>query len=204
MPSLPPAPSAPILASIAVLLLGPALCAPASISGTTPMLLDDFDDGTGLSTHGTRWSAFTDRVMGGVSTVRVDHHSEGGEGHLHMKGEVSLENNGGFVQMALPLADDGRGLDASAFRAIRLRVRGNGLRYYVHLRTSDTRAPWQYYAASFRAEDEWAEVEIPFAAFRPAALRTPLDRSRLLRVGLVAAKERMQADLRVSRLELVP
>lgn len=169
-----------------------------------PLLIDDFSEPDGRSASGGSWQAFTDGVMGGLSRMDARLVDEQGRRHVRMTGEVRLENNGGFVQIALTLTTDGRDLDATAYRAIRLRVRGNGARYYVHLRTDDTRAPWQYYAASFPTTPEWTDVEVEFSRFEPASLRAPLDRSRLRRIGLVAAKRAMQADLAVERIELVP
>jgi hypothetical protein len=39
--------------------------------------------------------------------------SQDGERFVRLKGEVSLENRGGFVQIALPLAAGGKSFDAS-------------------------------------------------------------------------------------------
>jgi hypothetical protein len=49
---------------------------------------------------------------------------------------------------------------------VRIVVRGNGQRYFVHLRTRGARLPWQYYQAGCEAGADWAEVRLPFAAFR--------------------------------------
>ena len=48
---------------------------------------------------------------------------------------------------------------------LKLKVRGNGQRYYVFLRTSGTIMPWQYYKADFPAEKNWAEVKLQFKDF---------------------------------------
>ena len=177
----------------------------STLQGAPPVvLIDDFSDPSGRASNGSRWSAFTDRVMGGVSDMQATREQEGDHAFLRMTGTVSLANNGGFVQVALPLVEGSASFDASTLRAVRLRVRGNGERYYLHLRTTDTRAPWQYYVASFPTTTEWAEVEVSLSSFEPAALRIPLDRSRLVRIALVAAGRAMQADLSVARVELVP
>jgi hypothetical protein len=186
-----------VFTALLLLVIGSAMTVP-------PLVLDDFEDSLGVSTWGARWTGFTDRVMGGVSDMSVERHDDADTPHLHMTGEVRLENNGGFVQVALPLDGSGEPLDASAYRAIRLRVRGSGDGYYVHLRTDDTRRPWQHYAAPFEAPDTWTDVEIPFDRFTAQSLRAPLDTSALRRIGIVAAKQRMQADLSVARVELVP
>lgn len=164
-----------------------------------PLLLDDFSRPDGRSALGTAWRAFTDQVMGGVSTQSVTRETVEGEKALRLRGEVRLDNDGGFVQVALDL---GGPRDASSFQGLRLRVRGNGERYAVHLRSRDTRLPWQYYEATFTAGPRWSEVELPFDAFAPQALRTPLDRRALLSVGIFASKRAFQADVAVSRIEL--
>ena len=165
------------------------------------MLLDDFTGPQGVSTHGTRWMAFTDRVMGGVSDGRVTWVEED-EPRMRLEGEVSLENNGGFVQVALPLEGEQGSLNAAEYAGVRLRVRGNGSEYYLHLRTEDCQRPWQYYAAAFPTLEAWSTVEIPFSAFSPESLSKALDTGSLLRVAVVAAKKAMQAEVEIARVEL--
>ena len=52
----------------------------------------------------TRWRFFTDQVMGGVSTGQVALLPDEG-GFARMTGTVSTDNNGGFIQMRLDLAE---------------------------------------------------------------------------------------------------
>lgn len=132
----------------------------------------------------TRWRFFTDQVMGGVSTGQVAFLSESGARFARMTGNVSTENNGGFIQMRLDLPD---GAVAGA-EGVRLVVRGNSQRYFVHLRTSGTRLPWQYYQAGFDVGPDWAEVRLPFGAFRPSgAMLARIPRAdRLTAIGVVA------------------
>jgi len=164
------------------------------------MILEDFTRADGRSALGTEWQVFTDQVMGGVSRGSAARDTVAGRGCIRLQGEVSLKNNGGFIQAALPLRLAGHGLDASGFTGVRLTVRGNGETYYVHLRTSDTRLPWQYYQAGFQADGEWRDIDIPFTAFRAESLRSPLDHSRIERLGIVAAKKAFTADVAVARI----
>ena len=166
-------------------------------------LIDDFSR-DGVSSIGTLWQTFTDRVMGGVSDGQAVYETLDGRRCLRLRGRVSLENQGGFVQAALPLAPGGGFFDASAFKGIRLLVKGNGERYYVHLRTRDSRRPWQYYVAGFDAGPEWKMIEIPFSAFEPENLQVPLDTRTLVRLAVVAAKKAFSADVAVARIELNP
>jgi hypothetical protein len=114
---------------------------------------------------------------------------------------VSLANNGGFVQIALSLNKDGRPFDASAFKGVRLWTRGNGEAYHIHLRSSDSRRPWQYYGAKFIANETWQMIDLPFSDFKPENLRAKLKTDRLVRIAVVAIKEEFKADIAVARLE---
>ncbi|MBN2430242.1 MAG: CIA30 family protein [Acidobacteria bacterium] len=173
------------------------------MSDNGAFIIDDFSLESGMSLLGTRWVGFTDQVMGGVSSARYGVMEEEGRRFLRLQGRVSLENNGGFVQVALSLVNDGRVFDASAYTGIRLRVRGNGEGYYIHLRTRDCLLPWQYYAAPFTAGLEWRDVVIPFNAFTAASLRRGLDTSALTRIAVVGAKREFEADVAMARLEFV-
>lgn len=164
-------------------------------------LVDDFSSDAG-SALGTKWQMFTDQVMGGVSAGQASYETLGDKRCLRLRGQVSLENRGGFVQAALPLVRQGGAFDAGAYQGIRLWVRGNGAGYYVHLRTEDTRLPWQYYEAAFETGPDWARVDIPFSAFAPENLAAALDMRKLKRLAVVAAKKAFAADVAVARIEL--
>ena len=164
-----------------------------------PLLIDDFARGDGRSLLGTNWRLVTDRVMGGLSEARMTVVDTQGRRALCLSGDVSLDNNGGFVQVNLALAPDGD-RDASAYTGVRLVVRGNGEDYKVHLKTPDTALPWQSYRADFRAGDDWHEVRLPFSAFSTHRLDAPLDIRRLRRLGIVAIGRAMHADLCVAEL----
>jgi hypothetical protein len=150
---------------------------------------------------GTFWRPFTDQVMGGISTAAAKIETIDGRLALRLTGAVSLKNNGGFVQVALPLTGSWAPLDVSAYRGIRVTVRGNGETYHLHLRTTATTLPWQYYHAAFPAAPKWTTVELPFDKFVPAALKAQLDPAKLLRIALVASEKEFQADIAVSRIE---
>jgi hypothetical protein len=115
---------------------------------------------------------------------------------------VSLERNGGFIQVARLL--EGGTIDATRFGGLQLSVCGAAGSYFVHLRTADTRAPWHYYAAPLPVTNVWRDVYLPWSAFTSGSLREPLDVGTLERIGIVAAKAAFDADISISRLELVP
>jgi hypothetical protein len=170
--------------------------------GGATLLVDDFARDDGVSSLATAWQRFTDQVMGGRSRAASVIEVLDGRRCLRLTGEVSLANNGGFIQVALPLADRGRTLDAQGWTGLRLLVRGAGDGYYLHLRTSDCRLPWQYYDVALPCGPQWSEVEIPFADFQPRSLGAALDLSGLQRLGVVAGKKAFAADIAVARIEL--
>lgn len=104
---------------------------------------------------------FTDQVMGGVSTGAARVADTGEAAHLSLTGMVSTENRGGFIQARVDLDTP---FPAEA-RGVVIRVRGNGQRYFVHLRTRGTVLPWQYYQAGFETTGEWRELRLPFTDF---------------------------------------
>ena len=142
-----------------------------------------------------RWRFFTDQVMGGVSTGQVTLLLENGVPFARMTGAVSTENNGGFIQMRTNLAQGA----ADGAMGVRLVVRGKSQRYFVHLRTSGTRLPWQYYQAGFDVGPDWIEVRLPFDAFRPSgSMLAPVpEAARLTSLGVVAYGRDYAAEIDV-------
>lgn len=160
--------------------------------------IDDMRDD--LSALGTEWSLVTDRVMGGVTEGRLSREDVEGRTARRITGDVRLDNDGGFLQMALDLAPEDGAFDASAYEGIVATVRGNGEDYDLRLRTHDTDHSWQSWRHGFHAGPEWGEVRLPFSAFEAHRIDKPLDLHRLRRLGLVAIGRAFHADLAVSRL----
>lgn len=150
-----------------------------------------------------QWRGFSDRVMGGVSQETVTIETLDGQRCIRLRGDVRLENNGGFVQVALPLEQHGTPFDAGAFGAVRLRVWGNGESYRLHLRTADCRRPQQYYWAAFVAQPTWQTIDMPFSTFEPKDLAAPFNPRALTRLGVVAYGRPFTADVAVARVSLV-
>jgi len=168
-----------------------------------PLIIDDRTSDNLHASNGARWSAVTDTVMGGKSTGDLLPTVIEGRSCLHLRGSVSLENNGGFVQASLDLSDGGL-LDASAYNGIEIEVLGNGETYNLHLRTDDTRIVWQSYRASFRAQPYWQTIRLPFDSFQPHRIDKQLDKRRLRRLGVVAIGRDMLADLCIAGISFYP
>jgi hypothetical protein len=132
----------------------------------------------------TRWRFFSDAVMGGVSSGKVVYLQEDGQPYARMTGRGSTANRGGFIQIRLDLASP----PPESTTGVRLVVRGNDQRYFVHLRTAGTILPWQYYQAGFDVTRTWSDVRLPLDAFvASGALLRTIPRARSLRSVAVVA-----------------
>lgn len=163
-------------------------------NGRSDLIIDDFSTGDLRSRIGSSWRLVSDAVMGGVSHGELVPYVESGRPCLRLTGDVRLENNGGFVQASLDLANNEL-LDASAYAGFEIEVFGNGEKYNLHVRTSDTRLSWQSYRASFKATAGWQRVRLPFSELVPHRIDIPLNVRTLKRIGLVAIGRAFAAEL---------
>ena len=172
------------------------------VADTSP--IDDFSRDDGVSTLGTRWRTITDQVMGGISTGSHTFEPVDGRRAIRLRGTISLENNGGFVQAQLKFDEKERLFDASVFKGIRFWARGNGETYSVHLRSSRTWLPWQYFHGDFVAGPTWTKVELPFEEFQPESfwMSATLNPAKLKSIGIVAIEKEFEADVAVASIEL--
>ena len=162
-------------------------------------VIDDRASGDLRASNGTRWRLVSDAVMGGVSRGELTAAAMNGRACLRLRGRVSLENNGGFLQAALDLSPDGA-IDASGYGGIALDVYGPAERYNLHLRTDDLVHPWQAYRVSFETSPRWQTVVLPFHSFQAHRTAAPFDPRRLKRVGAVAIGRAFDADLCFSQI----
>ena len=148
---------------------------------------------------GKDWRLVTDGVMGGVSQGVLRVENRAGRECLRLSGAVSTDNNGGFIQLVLPIDDEVARL-ATEFDGIRIDVSGNGEPYNVHLRTADLWLPWQSYRASFETTKQWRRIDLPFQSFEPYRTATSMAVERLKRIGIVAIGRDFEADVCVAGL----
>ncbi|KAL3760585.1 hypothetical protein ACHAWU_009546 [Discostella pseudostelligera] len=97
----------------------------AYIPCTTSGIIDDMSDPFPFTSSGSQWQGITDRVMGGLSNGSLSRETIGGKLANVLRGNVSLANNGGFIQMATDLSLEpsvNLFVDASAFDGVELEV----------------------------------------------------------------------------------
>ncbi len=173
----------------------------ASGSMSNPSQAETVIDNFGAGAQ-ERWEYIADTVMGGVSKGQVRFETIDGLEVLKLSGTVSTENRGGFIQARLPLAQP---LPENA-QGIWLKVRGNQQPYFVHLRTSGTLLPWQYYQGNFEAIEDWQVVKLPWSAFNPSAgfssslLRETPIAQKIKSIAIVAFGRDHQADIEVAEI----
>ena len=160
------------------------------------MLFEDFSDGAE-----TRWRYLSDRVMGGVSDGGGAIGQEDGQRFALLAGSVSTQNNGGFIQLRRDIA---AGLPANSTGLV-LTARGQNGPYYVHIRTRDTRRPWQYYQASFETTDAWENTALTWADFsaKGRGLPATLSPEMITSIGLVAYGRDHAAELAVQSVTII-
>ena len=152
------------------------------------------------NTPENRWQFFTDQVMGGKSYGKLNFVSENNIKFARMTGNVTTENNGGFIQfraqLSYKLKDESNG--------IKLTVRGNNQDYFVHIRTSGSVLPWQYYGKKFFANENWSEVELKFSDFKKSSsfMRKNFKPSSVRTIGIVAYGRDHKAQIDVREIKL--
>ncbi len=165
------------------------------------LIIDDRSSADFKALSGDEWLLRTDGVMGGVSEGQLSLDEIAGRRCVRMRGEVKLDNNGGFVQSTLNLSNQTT-QNIEAYSGLMLEVYGNNEEYNMHLRTSDIWLPWQSYRASFTAPPEWKTIYIPFSQFKPYRIRKALNIKNLKRIGIVAIGREFNADLCIGKIGL--
>tara|TARA_Y100001970_G_C14207607_1_gene844989 strand:- start:1234 stop:1842 length:609 start_codon:yes stop_codon:yes gene_type:complete len=162
------------------------------------MILDNLST-PGKTTQRQNWAFFTDGVMGGLSEGKAIISNIGGKNCYHMTGNVTTENNGGFIQIRNQLNP---AISTKDYKGIYFKVYGNNEEYSIHLRTSMTMAPWQYYKYSFKSYNEWNEIRAPFKEFTKSNIYQPskLLGQKIKSVGLVAGFKDFTADICLSEI----
>ncbi len=156
-------------------------------------IIDNLDD------KRMAWIPISDQVMGGISEVIFSEKEEGEIRFYRMEGSVSTENNGGFIQFRSTVE-----IDDKSYKGLRIKTRGNGEEYFIHIRTPRTRLPWNYYSSSFVASEEWQWIDIPFDSFKKTGALVPrkFNPSSIKTIGVVAYGKDFMAQVDVAGLKL--
>lgn len=148
------------------------------------------------------WRAVDDVVMGGVSRSVFE---QFGPGIARFRGNVSLENFGGFASVRTPPRD----WDTAGAKAFLLRVRGDGRTYKFTLRTGDGFDGIQYQQRFTTIAGEWADARLPVDEFvatfrgRKVPFAARLDPAKVRALGLmISDKQAGPFELLVDRIAI--
>ena len=149
----------------------------------------------------TRWCFVTDKVMGGVSEGSLKIKFEDNVSYYNMQGNVSTENNGGFIQFRTQIKEHPKN---KLFKGIRIKVRGNGEKYAIHVRTKYLFFPWQYYESIFTAKNEWKIIDVPFSSFKKSNFYqlSEISSIDINTIGVVAIGRDFKANIDLAFIEL--
>ncbi|KAJ7537836.1 hypothetical protein O6H91_11G023700 [Diphasiastrum complanatum] len=117
---------------------------------------------------GPAWGPLDDVVMGGVSESHFQISSVDGENGGPagiFKGFVSTENNGGFASIRTKNFDPL--LDLSAYEGLEVRLKGDGHRFKLVIRTSTDFDAVGYTVIFDTKKNEWQSIRLPFVTFVP-------------------------------------
>lgn len=138
------------------------------------------------------WDLVTDRVMGGQSYGEAQQISEDNQWVTCLKGQISLENNGGFIQLQFDL----RAIKNLAdYGGLYMTWRGQAPAVAAHLKTDDLSHPWQSYKQACFPSTSWKTDYWSFEKFSPYRTGKPLKPAHICRFGLVAIGAAGSVDL---------
>ncbi|CAL67270.1 CIA30 family protein [Christiangramia forsetii] len=114
----------------------------------------DFQKNSDIS----NWNIVEDRVMGGNSNGTFFLNADG---HAQFEGNVSLENNDGFVSVRY----DMQKIDLENHQMISIKLKGHGKKYQFRIKNRDQN--YYSYITEFSTNGEWQNIKIPLKEMYP-------------------------------------
>jgi hypothetical protein len=148
-----------------------------------------------------QWNYVADTVMGGISTGSVEFKTIEGKAVAVLTGNVTTENNGGFIQIRRDL----RRVNLDNANSIKLIAKGNNQKYFVFLRTTGTKLPWQYYQSQFTVNENFNEFILPIDEFKKSGMlmSSKIDPKKITSIGIVAFGRDHYANISIKELEFI-
>ncbi|MFI1745764.1 CIA30 family protein [Thalassobellus sediminis] len=146
------------------------------------------------------WNVVDDVVMGGLSSSEFKLNADG---FGVFKGQVSLENNGGFSSVQYQF----KKTEVTKYRSMKIRLKGDGKNY--QFRIKDKTSNYYSYITTFSTINEWQTVEIAlkdmYPSFRGRRLNTPNFSHDFIEqiVFLIGNKKNENFKLIIDKIELI-
>ena len=163
-------------------------------SSAETMFKDNFNDTS-------QWRYIADNVMGGISKGSAEFKKIEDNSVAILKGNVTTENNGGFIQIRRDLSD----VNLENAASIKVVAKGNDQKYFVFIRTKGTKLPWQYYESEFFVNDDFNEFILPIKNFKKSGILMPskINPKKITSIGLVAFGRDHFAELIIKEIEII-
>ena len=147
------------------------------------------------------WKIITDQVMGGISQGKFYYKKIDNDYAIVLTGSVSTKNNGGFIQIRRKLNN----IKLNQVKNLIVQAKGNNEKYFVHLRTTYTILPWQYYQSSFLVENNFKNFVLPIKNFKRSGYLLPkeINPNNIKSVAIVAFGKNYKAELIVKEISFV-
>ena len=118
-----------------------------------------------------------------------------------LKGNVSTENNGGFIQIRRDL----KNINLENANSVKLVAKGNSQKYYIFLRTTGTILPWQYYASEFTVNENFNEFVLPISDFEKSGflLAKNINPKKITSIGIVAYGRDHEAEIFIKEIGFI-
>ncbi|WP_298546297.1 CIA30 family protein [uncultured Aquimarina sp.] len=126
------------------------------------LIIFDFTKDSNLS----NWNVVDDGVMGGISQGKFEINKEG---NAVFKGNVSLENNGGFSSVRYRFNSK----KVKEFTKVLIRLKGDQKKYQFRIKTNSSDR--YSYIAHFKTTGDWQTVEVSLSEMYPAFRGRKLD-----------------------------
>lgn len=147
----------------------------------------------------SNWITVDDIVMGGRSSGEF---LLSKEGVGIFKGNVSLENNGGFSSVRYRF----KSIDSNDFTKFVIRIKGDEKTYQFRIKANAN--DYYSYIFNFETTGDWQSVEIPFREMPPSFRGTLLNKAnfsgeKIQEIGfLIANKKAEDFRLEIKKIEL--
>ena len=147
-----------------------------------------------------RWQVVDDVVMGGLSNSKLEL-NENGNGVF--KGDVSIENNGGFSSIKLQL--EPKKTDEKTVISLRLKGDGSDFQFRIKASISDRHS----YIYNFKTSGGWETISIPLVdmspSFRGYSLQIPnFNHNKIEQIGVLkSSKKNNSFKLEIKHIYLI-
>ena len=147
------------------------------------------------------WYFITDQVMGGISTGTYNYKKINNDNVVKITGNVSTKNNGGFIQVRRYLNN----INLKNAKNVEVIAKGNNEKYFIHLRTSGTILPWQYYQISFKVVNDFKIFKLPINEFKRSSvfLSKQINPKNITSIGVVAFGRDHSADIYIKEINFI-